>query len=50
VSGPGHECVQPAAALGLQQRACGGEQTYGALQVVLQRGDSGQCLGVVGDA
>ena len=50
VGGAGHERVQPAAALGLQERACGGEQTHGALEVVLPDGDRGERLQVVGDA
>ena len=50
MGGAGHERVQPAAALGLQERACGGEQTHGALQVFVPDGDRGQRLEVVGDA
>ena len=50
MGGAGHERVQPAAALGLQERACGGEQMHGALQVVLPDGDRGERLEVVGDA
>ena len=44
MGGAGHERVQPAAALGLQERACGGEQMHGALQVVLPDGDRGERL------
>jgi len=35
VGGAGHEGAQPAATLGLLEPGCGGEQVYGALQVVL---------------
>jgi hypothetical protein len=43
-----HDCVQPAAAFGFQERACGGEQPDGALRVVLLSGDGREALEVVG--
>ena len=48
--GARHVGVQPAAAVGLQQRAGCGEQAYGALRVALLPSDGGQCLEVVGGA
>jgi hypothetical protein len=48
--GGGKLTSQPAAALGLQERACGGGQRHGALEVVLPDGDRGERLQVVGDA
>ena len=45
-----HGCVQPAAAFGFQERACGGEQPDGALRVVLLSGDGREALEVVGGA
>jgi len=39
VRDPWHDCVQPAAAFGYQERAGGGEQPGGALRVVLLSGD-----------
>jgi hypothetical protein len=42
-------CSQPLP-FGLQERACGAEQTHGALEVVLPHGDRGERLQVVGDA
>ena len=47
VRGARDECVQPAAALGFQERAGGGEQAHGALRVVRQAGHRGQGLEVV---
>ena len=41
---PWHDCVQPAAAFGYQERACGGEQPGGALRVVLLPGDGREAL------
>jgi len=45
-----HDCVQPAAAFGFQERACGGEQPDGALRVVLLPGDGCEALEVIGGA
>ena len=50
VRGAWHVGVQPAAAVGLQLRARGGEQADGALRVVLLAGDGRQGLEVVGGA
>ena len=45
-----HERVQPAAALGFQERAGGGEQPRGTLRVILLPCDGRQSLEVVGGA